>query len=294
MKRTRRQICIDTDYWFEAGLFALFIKLDRAIKIAVVRERQSLHPMLFGHLYQLRNLGQSLEQAVVAVGMQVSEFHSGIIIQIMKFIIGVDEAGRGPIAGPVSVGVFGAEEKIGKWILKNLFQNKLRDSKKLSAKKREEIYQKLLILKREGQVFFAVTHVSNQVIDKLGISKAIQIGIEKCLKNLNVENLLKTRLAVGQVENSKFKIKLDGLLKAPAEYKDQKTIIKGDEKDVFIACASIVAKVSRDRLVCKLAKKHPEYSFEIHKGYGTQAHREAILKIGLSSHHRISYCKNIK
>lgn len=227
----------------------------------------------------------------MAVGMQVSEFHSGIIIQIMKFIIGVDEAGRGPIAGPVSVGVFGAEEKIGKWIIKNLFQNKLRDSKKLSAKKREEIYQKLLILKREGQIFFTVTHVSNQVIDKQGISKAIQIGVEKCLKNLNIDNLLKTRLAVGQVENSKFKIKLDGLLKAPAEYKDQKTIIKGDEKDVFIACASIVAKVSRDRLVCKLAQKYPNYSFEIHKGYGTALHYQLLRKHGLSPLHRNTYCK---
>lgn len=211
----------------------------------------------------------------------------------MKFIIGVDEAGRGPIAGPVSVGIFGAEEKIGKWIIKNLFQNKLRDSKKLSAKKREEIYQKLLILKRESQVFFAVTHVSNQVIDKRGISKAIQIGIEKCLKNLNIENLLKTRLAVGQVENSKFKIKLDGLLKAPEEYKNQKTIIKGDEKDVFIACASIVAKVSRDRLMCKLAKKHPKYSFEIHKGYGTKVHYKIIKKLGISDIHRKSFCLKI-
>ncbi len=150
-----------------------------------------------------------------------------------------------------------------------------------------------MILKRESQVFFAVTDVSNQVIDKRGISKAIQIGIEKCLKNLNIENLLKTRLAVGQVENSKFKIKLDGLLKAPEEYKNQKTIIKGDEKDVFIACASIVAKVSRDRLMCKLAKKHPEYSFEIHKGYGTKVHYKIIKRLGISDIHRKSFCLKI-
>lgn len=89
------------------------------------------------------------------------------------------------------------------------------------------------------------------------------------------------------------KIRLDGSLKAPAEYENQKTIIKGDEKDVFIACASIVAKVSRDALMVRLAKKYSKYKFEIHKGYGTLLHRSLIKKHGLSPLHRRSFCGNI-
>lgn len=198
----------------------------------------------------------------------------------MKFVIGIDEAGRGPLAGPVTVGSFGTTEKTAKLILKNFFDGNLRDSKKLSEKKREEIFAKLSLLKKEGSVSFEVSHSTPKMIDKMGISYAIKTGIEKCLENLNIENY-------------KLKILLDGLLKAPAKYKDQETIIKGDESSVFIACASIVAKVSRDRLMRKLAKKYPLYGFEIHKGYGTALHRNLIKKLGPSIIHRRSFCKNI-
>ena len=209
-------------------------------------------------------------------------------------VIGIDEAGRGPLAGPVTVGAFGADKKTGKWIIKNIFDGKLRDSKKLSEKQREEIYKKLIQLKNEGKVNFSFAHISNKVIDGRGISFAVRKGIEKVLDNLTPGPSPKSRRGELEKNISNTEVRLDGLLKAPPEYTRQKTIIKGDERDVFIACASIVAKVERDKLMCKLAKKYPEYGFEIHKGYGTQAHREAILKIGLSSHHRISYCKKIK
>lgn len=202
-------------------------------------------------------------------------------------VIGIDEAGRGPLAGPVTVGAFCADEKTSRWILKNIFDSKLRDSKKLSEKKREDIYKKLNELKREEKVDFAFAHISNKVIGKRGISEAIRIGIAKCLTKLDHTFWMEE----GDPLPS---IRLDGLLKAPKEYKNQKTIIKGDEKDVFIACASIVAKVERDKLMCKLAKKYPKYGFDIHKGYGTVVHRQRILKFGISSLHRISYCKNIK
>jgi len=194
----------------------------------------------------------------------------------MKFIIGIDEAGRGPLAGPVSVGCFGAEQKMESWLLKNIFENKLRDSKKLSPKKREEIYEKFLLLKKERKIFFEVSHISNKIIDKKGISEAVRMGIKKSIS-----------------EQKCLEVRLDGLLKAPEEFKNQKTIIKGDEKDVFIACASIVAKVCRDRLVCKLARKYPDYCFEIHKGYGTLLHRTLIKKYGLCAFHRKTFCKNL-
>lgn len=205
----------------------------------------------------------------------------------IKYVVGIDEAGRGPLAGPVSVGVFGAEQKMEKWLLQNIFQNKLRDSKKLSPKKREEIYKKFVALRKKtlrlhsGQVFFAVSHVSNKIIDKIGISKAIQIGINKSLKNYTTSQKIEG--------NPLPEIRLDGLLKAPEKFKNQKTIIKGDEKDVFIACASIVAKVSRDRLMCRLALKYPLYAFEVHKGYGTKLHYSLIQKYGISEIHRKSF-----
>lgn len=204
----------------------------------------------------------------------------------MKFIIGIDEAGRGPLAGPVTVGAFMSEGKFGKWIVKNIFDGKLRDSKKLSQRKREEIYKMLLGLKKEGLVSFGVAHISNLVIDKKGISKAVKMGISKTIYTLfHGREILYT--------NKNLSIRLDGLLKAPEEFKKQKTIIKGDERDVFIACASIVAKVTRDRLMCQLASKYPNYSFDIHKGYGTASHRQAISKLGLSALHRKSYCKHL-
>jgi ribonuclease HII len=196
----------------------------------------------------------------------------------MKYIIGIDEAGRGPLAGPVSVGVFSAEAKMEKWLLKNIFENKLRDSKKLSPKKREEIYKKFLELKKEGKINFSVSHISNKIIDKKGISYAINLAINKLLVN---------------TKRSASNIRLDGLLKAPAEFKNQRTIIKGDEKDVFIASASIVAKVTRDHLMCHLSKKFPNYSFEIHKGYGTTLHYRLIKKFGISKIHRKSFLSSL-
>lgn len=197
----------------------------------------------------------------------------------MNFIIGIDEVGRGPLAGPVSVGVFMAPKNLNKKLIK-ILGGKIKDSKKLSPSERYTIYRTLLELKKNKIVNFFVSHISNKIIDKIGISKAIQRGIDKGLEKL-------------EIKNYKLKIVLDGLLKAPQEFKNQKTIIKGDEKNIFIACASIVAKVERDALMTKLAKKYPNYGFEIHKGYGTAKHTTLIKKLGLSILHRATFCKNL-
>ena len=193
----------------------------------------------------------------------------------VKFVVGIDEVGRGPLAGPVAIGAFKMPINFN---AKSF--GKIKDSKKLSPEKREEILAKLKILKKEKAVDFFVCYESAKKIDELGLSKAIKNCIESGFKKL-------------KVKPEECLVLLDGGLKAGDKYKNQKTIIRGDEKERAIAFASIVAKVSRDALMCKLAKKYPEYCFEIHKGYGTKKHRELIRKNGLSFEHRKSFCRNI-
>ncbi len=194
----------------------------------------------------------------------------------MKFILGVDEVGRGPLAGPVTVCVVACEEKTYQKLKRDKRLPPVgKDSKKLSAEAREK-YAK--VLKQIG-IRYVVTHISNKVIDSKGISFAIRKAMSDGLKKL-------------QISPKNCDVRLDGSLKAPIEFTKQKTIIKGDEKEKIIAWASILAKVSRDNLMRKLAKKYTHYGFEIHKGYGTAKHRKAIGKCGLSVVHRKTFCKN--
>ena len=191
-----------------------------------------------------------------------------------KYIIGIDEVGRGPLAGPVAVCAFKMPVNFNA-----KFFGKNKDSKKLTPEKREEIFVRLKILKKEKVVDYFVSYESAKRIDTVGLSKAIKNCLEKSLSKL-------------KVKPERCLVLLDGGLKAPKKYINQKTIIRGDEKERAIAFASIVAKVSRDALMCKLAKKYPEYCFEIHKGYGTKKHCESIRKNGLSAEHRRCFCKN--
>ncbi len=192
----------------------------------------------------------------------------------MKWIVGVDEAGRGPLAGPVSVGVVSIPIKT-----KLLFEG-LTDSKKLSEKRREEWFQKIQEWNREGKLQYAVSLVSSSIIDKKGIVFAINLGMSRCVRKLGINP--KQTLVL-----------LDGSLHAPKEFLHQRTIIKGDEKISVISLASIVAKVTRDRYMVKLAMKYPEYAFDVHKGYGTFIHRMAIKKSGISKIHRKTFLRNI-
>lgn len=195
--------------------------------------------------------------------------------RVKKVIIGIDEAGRGPLAGPVAVGAVCFLNTNCSRIFRGV-----KESKQLSAPVREMWYAKIIEEKAKGNIDFVVSLRSAQLIDSKGLSFVIRRAIDECL------------LKLGQDPESTT-ILLDGGLKAPIEYKRQKTIIKGDTKEQTIALGSIVAKVTRDRLMVKLSKKYPEYSFEIHKGYGTKKHREAIKKHGAIFIHRKSFLKNI-
>jgi len=192
----------------------------------------------------------------------------------MSHVIGIDEAGRGPLAGPVAVGVVRIPSKFDKRFFKGI-----KDSKQLSAAERELWFSLIVEAKRKGQLDFKVALVSEKVIDKHGITYAIRLGIKRCLSGLKAR--------------SEDRIFLDGSLKAPLEFKNQLTVIKGDEKIPVISLASICAKVIRDRKMIKLSKKYPKYNLHIHKGYGTRMHRDALEKYGLSDVHRRSFLKGL-
>lgn len=185
-----------------------------------------------------------------------------------KIVVGIDEAGRGPLAGAVAVGAVAVNLKSQKSNLKIL--KGIKDSKKLNAKQREEWYK---ILKKNFECH--CIFISHKTIDKINIHRATLLGVEKVLKKFKKKPDL---------------ILLDGSLHAPKNYK-QKTIIKGDEKIPLISAASIIAKVSRDRKMIGLHKKFPKYSFDKHKGYGTKLHYKKIKKHGLSKIHRRTFCK---
>lgn len=194
-------------------------------------------------------------------------------VEEKPWIVGIDEAGRGPLVGPVAVGIVVVPRDFD-WLL----VPGVNDSKKLSEKKREIIFLLAQKLKKAGKLDYHVSLVSASHIDRYGISHAIRKGIADGIKKLAL-NPETTRVL------------LDGSLKAPEIFADQETIIKGDAKERIIGLASIMAKVTRDRYVVQVAKKYPDYNFEIHKGYGTKKHCDAIGQYGISPLHRKSFCK---
>ena len=193
----------------------------------------------------------------------------------MRFLLGVDEAGRGPLAGPVAVGVVAVHD--GFDVLKEFLG--VADSKKLSEKKREKIFEMLERRAGQGEVRFTVEFESAEVIDEEGIVTAVRRALWRGVNVLAPDSAL-------------VHVQLDGSLKAPPEY-SQETIINGDELIPLISLASIVAKVTRDRLMIELSKKYPQYGFEKHKGYGTRAHYDALKTRGLCDIHRRSFLRRL-
>ncbi|MCA9356856.1 ribonuclease HII [Candidatus Nomurabacteria bacterium] len=202
--------------------------------------------------------------------------HCGIMGDMKaKYLIGIDEAGRGPLAGPVAVGLVKVAQDFDWAMIPGV-----NDSKKLSEKKREEIFNSAKELAKQGFLEYSVKFVSAQSIDSKGIVSAIRRAIAAGIVEL-------------ELNPEECFIKLDGSLKAPAEF-NQETIIKGDSSEKVIGLASIMAKVIRDHYMLELDTEFPSYGFARHKGYGTKNHREAIKKYGFSVAHRQSFCGNIE
>ena len=204
------------------------------------------------------------------------------------YVIGVDEVGRGPIAGPVCVAAF----ILFDYSLLDTCPAPLRDSKKLSQQKRDLWYAYLLEAESQGRCAFAHSFVSAEVIDEIGIAPAIVRAIDESLASLK-ENMVTHHPKRSVLVENETRVLLDGGLRAPVRFPKQTTIIKGDEKEVPIMLASIVAKVVRDTYMEECEDTYPGYDFHTHKGYGTKAHYSALAKIGLSPLHRKSFLGRI-
>jgi ribonuclease HII len=194
---------------------------------------------------------------------------------MQKWIVGIDEVGRGPLAGPIYVcGVAILEKDYRKAQWKGLT-----DSKLMTPKNREKWCDKAKELEATGKIKIVIASRSAEMIDKKGISVCTKDCITSILKKLTINP-------------KETMVLLDGGLKAPKEYV-QETIIKGDQKEKVISLASVVAKVSRDKMMVKLHKTYPDYKWDKNKGYGTKAHILALKNKGFSSFHRQSFLKLI-
>jgi len=188
-----------------------------------------------------------------------------------QYIVGVDEAGRGPIAGPVTVAAVAFTQPFDE----SFFEG-ANDSKKLSPKKREALRVRIEEGAVQGFVRFGVYSTPSTMIDEEGIVPALKYSLAQSLSALHLSP-------------EECNVKLDGSLKAPEMYCKQETIIRGDATELSIMLASIVAKTTRDREMELYGKQYPEYSFEVHKGYGTKKHYEALKKHGLCAIHRSTF-----
>ncbi len=182
-----------------------------------------------------------------------------------KIICGVDEAGRGPLAGPVCAAAV--------ILPRNIEIPGLNDSKKLSEKKRESLFEII----KEKSLSYGIAFASVTEIEELNILNATYLAMNRAVEKLNMV----PELAL-----------IDGNRNAGIKF-ESRCVVKGDARCADIAAASILAKVSRDRFMYEEAKKYPEYHFEKHKGYGTKLHYEAIREFGPCPIHRMSFLKKM-
>ena len=184
----------------------------------------------------------------------------------IKYICGVDEAGRGPLAGPVFAAAV---------ILPEDFEIEgLNDSKKLSQKKRDQLFDEII----EHALAYSIQAVDHKTIDEINILKATMLAMKTAVESLGIkpEHVF--------IDGNKVPEGMD----SPAEF-----VIKGDATSASIAAASILAKVSRDRFMLEMDEKYPEYCFAKHKGYGTKLHYEKIREFGPSEIHRLTFLKKM-
>ena len=183
-----------------------------------------------------------------------------------KLVCGVDEAGRGPLAGPVCAAAVILPD--------NCEIEGLNDSKKISEKKREALFDII----KEKAIAYSIAYGSLEEIEEYNILEATYLAMNRAIEGLN------TKADFALIDGNR----VPKGIKIPCD-----TVVKGDSKSCSIAAASILAKVTRDRLMLEYDKKYPQYLFAQHKGYGTKAHYEAIKQHGVCEIHRLSFLKNV-
>lgn len=193
------------------------------------------------------------------------EYENAALNSGFEVICGIDEAGRGPLAGPVYAAAV--------ILPKGHIVEGVNDSKKISEKKRDLLFDKII----DECVCYSIGTASEQEIDEINILQATFLAMRRAVAGLEI----KPDIAL-----------IDGNKKPGLDIAEQ-TIVKGDSKSANIAAASIIAKVSRDRYMLGMAEKYPEYQFEKHKGYGTKLHYEMLEKYGISPIHRKTFLKKL-
>lgn len=191
------------------------------------------------------------------------EIENSLYAEGYQMVCGVDEAGRGPLAGPVCAAAV--------ILPKGLELPGLNDSKKLTDKKRRELFPII----KERAIAYGIGLASHEEIDEINILQATYLAMER---------------AIAQLEGKADFALIDGN-RAKDIGLPVRTVVKGDSLSASIAAASVLAKVTRDDLMLEMAEKYPEYGFEVHKGYGTKAHYEALRAHGHSPIHRMSFLK---
>ena len=196
--------------------------------------------------------------------MPDSQFEQAALSRGYKTVCGVDEAGRGPLAGPVCAAAV--------ILPQGCTIDGLNDSKKLSAQKREKLFDVIT----QTAVAWSVAYASEKEIDEMNILQATFLAMRRAVEGLSV---------------APDYVLVDGN-RMPEITSDGETIVKGDSLSMSIAAASVLAKVSRDRLMLKLDREYPQYCFAQHKGYGTALHYEKLREYGASPVHRLTFLKN--
>lgn len=207
---------------------------------------------------------------------EIKKIEEEIYLKGAQSISGIDEAGRGPLAGPVVVAcvVMPRDSMI----------EGVNDSKKVSEKKREKLYDEIT----QEAIAYGVGIISQEEIDKINILNATKEGLTLAIKEMEKDLKEKQR----GFEKPEI-ILVDALTKIDTDHIPYRSIIKGDAKSYSIAAASIIAKVTRDRIMREWDEVYPMYGFAKHKGYGTASHIAAIKEYGLCPLHRRSFVKNI-
>ena len=207
---------------------------------------------------------------------EIKKIERKLYLQGITSIAGIDEAGRGPLAGPVVVAcVIMPQDSMIEGV---------NDSKKVSEKKREKLYDVIL----EESIAFGVGIISQAEIDRINILNATKEGLTIAIKEME-KNLQERKRTIQKPDI----ILVDALTKIDTDHIPYKSIIKGDAKSYSIAAASIIAKVTRDRIMRQWDEVYPMYGFAKNKGYGTAAHIQAIKEYGLCPLHRRRIVKNI-